>query len=155
MKTLTIKQDIIDSLGSDESKLEFANSVIALLSDSEDPQQSSQNGEALSQGLNSDLPEPMKGAPDFDSGNMDAPEFRRYSLLMAGYVPAGKNGLNCSYSDYEYRQLSDMTEHEIESLWNMAAAKIKQSRGKRDYVKFLNYLCDIYYWYFTKKIHQL
>ena len=35
MKTLTIKRDIIESLDSDERKLEFANHVIALLSDPE------------------------------------------------------------------------------------------------------------------------
>jgi hypothetical protein len=33
MKTLTIKRDMIDSLDSDESKLAFANSLIALFSD--------------------------------------------------------------------------------------------------------------------------
>jgi hypothetical protein len=154
MKTLTIKRDIIDSLDTDESKLEFANSVIALLSD---PKKSSSGkiDEALSSGLNSDLPEPMAGAPDFDSSNMSAPEFRRYSLLRAGYVPAGGKRLDCGYSEYEYKHLSDLSERKFESFWKEAGAMIKQSKGKRDHVKFLQYLHDIYRWFFTKKICHL
>ena len=154
MKTLTIKQDSIKSLDSDESKLEFANSVITLLSDPKKIS-NSEIDKALSNGLNSDLPEPMDGAPDFDSSNMIAPEYKRYSMLRAGFVPAGDKGLDCSYSEYEYKHLSDLSESQFESQWKSAVSKIKQSKGKRDLVKFLEYLCSIYSWFFTKKICHL
>jgi len=144
LKTLTIKQDIIDLLYSDKSKLDFANSVIALLSDTE---QTSGNkiDEALGEGLNSDLPEPMDGAPDFDSSNMGAPEFKRYSLLKAGYVP---KSLYCGYSEYKYKHLSELSKLQFDTFWDSASSMITHSKGKRDYVKFLQYLCDIYKWYF-------
>ncbi|WDP91090.1 MAG: hypothetical protein HUN04_15860 [Desulfobacter sp.] len=146
MKTLTIKQNMIKSLDSDESKLEFANTVIALISGSE----KTVKGEfkhILSKGLNTDIPEPMEGAPDFDSSNMAAPAFRRYSLLKAGYVPAGYKGLNCGYSGYDYRHLSTLSESEVNFLWRAAEGKLKQSDGKRDYTNFLKYLCEIYSWF--------
>lgn len=151
MKTLTIKQDIIDSLDSDDSKLEFANTVIALLSGSEKTSTGMPN-DALSGGLNSDLPEPMEGAPDFDSKNMSAPEFKRYSLLRAGYVPAGTRWLNCGYSEYEYQHLRTLSKLQFDLFWRAAGFKLKESKGKRDYVAFLRYLCDIYSWYFQKSI---
>ena len=151
MKTLTIKRGIIDSLDSDESKLEFANSVIAMLSDPQKPS-SGKIDEVLSSGLNSDLPEPMVGAPDFDSSNMGAAEYKRYSMVRAGYVPAGGKGLNCSYDKYEYKHLSELSEIEFDSHWNSAISKIKQSKGKKGYVKFLEYLCDIYYWFSLQKL---
>jgi hypothetical protein len=142
MKTLTIKRDMIDSLDSDESKLAFANSVIALLSDPQKPS-SGKIDEALSLGLNSDLPEPMAGAPDFDSSNMAAPEYKRYSMVRAGYVPAGGKGLYCGYSEYEYKHLSELSEIEFESLWSSAAYELTQSKGKRNHAKFLQYLYEI------------
>jgi len=143
LKTLTIKQADIDSLDSDESKLEFVNSVIALLSGSEKTLNAKLDDE-LSLGLNPDLPEPMEDAPDFDSNNMCAPEFRRYSFLKAGYVP---KSLYCSYSKYAYCHLSDLTYDKIFDLMSSASLKIGQSKGKRDYLKFLTYLCEIYKWY--------
>lgn len=147
MKTLTIKQDIIDSLDSDKKKLEFANSIIDLLSDSEKTT-GSKHDEILLNGLNAEIPIPMDGAPDFDSDNMSAPEFRRYSLLRAGYVPAGIRGLDCSYSDYEYKHLSTFSKFEIDSLWELTISKLQQNWKKRDYSKFLRYLCDIYGWFY-------
>ena len=151
MKTLTIKRGIIDSLYSDESKLEFANSVIALLSDPQKPS-SGKIDEALSSGLNSDLPEPMVGAPDFDSSNMSASGFKMYSMVRAGYVPAGGRGLNCRYSEYEYKHLSELSEIEFDSLWSSAGYKLTQSKGKRDHAKFLKYLCDICSWFSFQKL---
>ena len=146
MKTLTIKQDIIDSLDSDKKKLEFANSIIDLLSDSKKTTGSRFDG------LIPDIPKPMDGAPDFDSENMSASEFRRYSLLRAGYVPAGSKGLNCGYSDYEYKHLSTLSKPEFDGLWQSVGIRVKQSKGKRDYLKFLKYVGDIYSWYFRKFI---
>ena len=151
MKTLTIKQESIDSLDSYKSKLEFANSIIILLSNSEQTL-NSEIDESLSDGLNSDLPEPMAGAPAFDYSNMGAAEYKRYSMVRAGYVPAGGKGLNCSYDKYEYKHLSELSEIEFESHWNSAVSKIKQSKGKKGYVKFLEYLCDIYYWFSLQKL---
>ncbi len=146
MKTITIKQADIASLDSDESKLKFINSIIALLSGSEIIS-TDISYDTLSGGLNADIPEPMEGAPDFDSSNMNAPEFRRYSLLRAGYVP--KN-LNCGYSRYEYIYLGDLSYDEIDSLWDSAISKIKLNWKKRDYGQFLKYLCEMYTWYFQK-----
>lgn len=155
MKTLTIKQNIIDALDSDEKKIKFANSIIGHLSDSERATDSGFD-EVLINGLNTDIPEPMDGAPEFDSKNMSAPEFRRYSLLRAGYVPAGDNGLfgslDCPYSDYIYKHLSTLSKPEFDKLWQSVGSKIKQSKGKRDYLKFLKYLGEIYSWYFRKFI---
>ena len=151
MNTLTIKQDIINSLDSDESKLEFANSVIAMLSDPQKPS-SGKIDEALSSGLNSDLPEPMVGAPDFDSSNMGAAEYKKYSMVRAGYVPAGGKGLNCGYSEYEYKHVSELSESEFESHWNSALSKSKHTKGKKDYIKFLEYLCRIYSWFYLNKV---
>ena len=151
MKTITIKKDIIDSLDSDKSKLAFANSVITLMSGSE---QNSSNKitEALSNGLNSDLPEPMDEAPDFDSSNMGASEFKRYSLLKAGYVPAGRKGLDCGYSDYEYKHLSGLSKLEFDFFRSSVWSKIDESKGKKGYVKFLRYLVKIYSWFYSKII---
>jgi hypothetical protein len=151
LKTLTIKQDMIDSLDSDKKKLEFANSVINLFSDSKTTTGSRLDQE-LFNGLNPDIPKPMDGAPDFDSDNMSAPEFRRYSLLRAGYVPAGSKGLNCGYSDYEYKHLSTLSKPEFDDLWRSVGIRVKQSKGKRDYLKFLKYVGDIYSWFFYKFI---
>jgi hypothetical protein len=112
LRTLTIKQNVIASINSDEKKIKFANSVIGLLSDSERTTDSKFD-EVLIHGLNTDIPIPMQGAPEFDSKNMSAPEFRRYSLLRAGYVPAGGNGLfgplDCRYSDYKYKHLNTLS----------------------------------------------
>ena len=151
MKTLTIKRDIIDSLDSDESKLAFANSVIAALSD---PKKSPSGtvAEALTEGFNSDLPEPMDGAPDFDSSNMAAAEYKRYSMVRAGYVPAAGKSLYCGYSEYEYKHLSELSEIEFDSHWESAISKIKHSKGKKDYIKFLEYLCRIYSWFYLNKV---
>ena len=151
MKTLTIKRDIIDALNSDESKLAFANSVIALFSD---PKKSPSGtvAEALTEGFNSDLPEPMEGAPDFDSSNMAAAEYKRYSMVKAGYVPAAGKSLYCGYSEYEYKHLSELSEFEFSSLWRSAEYKLTQSKGKRDYAKFLKYLCDICSWFSFEKL---
>ena len=154
MKTITIKQDIIDSLNSDKSKLEFANSLIALMSDTEQTPDNKID-EKLINGLNSDLPEPMDGAPDFDPNNMSAPEFRRYSMLRGGYVPAGGKGLYCGYSEYEYKHLSELSQLEFDFYRSSVWSKIDESKGKRGYVKFLNYLCDIYSWYYYKIILHL
>ena len=151
MNTLTIKQDIIDSLGSDESKIEFANQVIAALSDPEKIS-CSKIDEALIEGLNSDLPEPMEGAPDFDSSNIGASGFKMYSMVRAGYVPAGGKGLNCSYDKYEYKHLSELLESEFELHWEYAISKIKHTKGKKDYIKFLEYLCKIYSWFYFNKV---
>lgn len=155
MKTLTIKQNAIDSLDTDKKKLEFANSIIDFLSDSKKTTNNKLD-EVLINGLNTEIPEPMDGAPDFDSDNMSAPEFRRYSLLRAGYVPAGGNGLfeplDCPYSRYEYKHLSTLSRSKIDYLWRSVESKIKQSKGKRDYLKFLNYLRFIYSWFYHEFI---
>lgn len=152
MRTITLKQNIIETLDSDEKKLEFANSVIGLLSDSKTTTDSSID-EVLINGLNTDIPKPMEGAPDFDSDNMSASEFKRYSMVSAGYVPAGGNGvigsLDCGYSAYKYKQLTTLSRVEIDSLWHAAIEKLKQNWKKRSYAKFLSYLCDIYYWYYA------
>jgi hypothetical protein len=155
LRTITIKQDIVDSLDSDQQKIEFANSVIGLLSDSIRTTDR-QHDEVLINGLNQDIPEPMDGAPEFDSANMSAPEYKRYSLLRAGYVPAGGNGLfgslDCPYSDYIYKHLSTLSKSKFDYLRQSVESKIKQSKGKRDYLKFLKYLGEIYSWYFRKFI---
>jgi len=151
MKTLTIKRDMITSLDSDESKLEFTNQVIALLSDP-NKISSGKIDEALIEGLNLDIPEPMRGTPDFDSSNMAAAEYKRYSMVRAGYVPAGGRGLNCSYDEYEYKHLSELSEGEFESHWDSAILKLKQDWKKKDYAKFLKYLCDIYGWFYSNKV---
>ncbi len=94
----------------------------------------------------------MAGAPDFDSSNMAAPEYKRYSMVRAGYVSAGGKAIYCSYSEYEYKHLSELSESEFDSQWNSAVSKKKQCKDKRDYVKFLGYLCKIYSWYYFNKV---
>ena len=142
MKTYTIRQKEIEPLDSDKSRLEYINQIIALLSDPEKTP-SSKIDEALIDGLNYDLPEPMGGAPDFDSSNMSASGFKMYSMVRAGYVPAGGKGLNCSYIEYEYKHLGELSEIEFESLWSSAAYELTQSKGKRDHANFLQYLYEI------------
>jgi hypothetical protein len=155
LRTLTLKQNVIESLDSDEKKLEFANSIIGLLSDSKRTT-GNKIDEVLINGLNTDIPIPMLGAPDFDSKNMSAPEFKRYSLVRAGFVPAKVNGLigplDCPYSDYEYEHLSTLPEFKFDYIKRLVKIKITESKGKRDYLKFLKYLDEVFGWYFTKFI---
>ena len=151
MKTYTIRQKEIEPLDSDKSRLEYINHIIALLSDP--PKSlSGKVDEALSTDLNSDLPEPMEGTPDFDSSNMGAAEYKRYSMVRAGYVPAGGKGLYCGYSEYEYKHLSELSEIEFDSHWESAVSRIKHTKGKKDYIKFLEYLCRIYSWFYLNKV---
>ena len=151
MKTLTIKQKELPPLDTDLEKIEFADSVKAILFGSE-PNQTNEQVETLQKGLNDDIPEPMKGAPEFDSSNMTAPEYRRYSLARGGYVP---KWLHYGYAEYEYIHLSELSERDFESRRKSAVSDIKYHKGKRDHVKFLQYLCSIYTWFFTKKICHL
>ena len=94
----------------------------------------------------------MAGAPDFDSSNMAAPEYKRYSMVRAGYVPAGGRGLYCGYSEYQYKHLSELSENEFKSHWDSAVSKIKHTKDKKDYIKFLGYLCKIYSWFYFNKV---
>lgn len=135
MKTLTIMRDTIDLLGSDESKLEFANSVISLFTDSESTD--STTNYRLQNGLNVDIPEPLDGAPLFDSKNMAASQFKRFSMVRAGYVPAT---LDCGYEDYSYLKLKDMSDNELIKYLKYVELKILHSKGKREHLKFLNYI---------------
>ena len=135
MKTLTIKQKMVEGLDSDESKLEFANTVMSMFVEPE-PATSSITAKALYDGLNIDLPALRISAP-FDSKNMWAPEYRRYHITQAGYVPVD---LDCGYDDYEYRYLEDMSDSEVRSFIVEVGRKISHSTGKRGHHKFLRYI---------------
>jgi len=135
MKTLTIKQDMVEELDSDESKLRFANDVISMLAEHE-PTITSVTVESLRKGLNADLP-PLRIGVKFDSNNMGVTEVRRYQMMQSGYVPVS---LHCGYKDYEYRRLDDMSDSEIRSFIEVVNREISHSKGKRGHLKFLRYL---------------
>jgi len=142
MKTLTIKQEMVDELDSDENKLRFANDIISVFTEHE-PITSSDTVEALRDGLNVDLP-PLQIRAEFDSKNMGVTEIRRYHLAQSGYVPVS---LDCGYKDYKYRRLDNMSDSELRSFFLMVEAKMSRSKGKRAFLKFLRYLhfaCSIY-----------
>lgn len=142
MKTLTITRVMIESLDSVESKLDFANSVIALLTDCEPPK--GIFGEILQEGFNDDLPEPLEGSPEFDSSNMGAAEYRRFSMVRAGYFPVH---LNCGYSDYAYKHRDDYSEEALSDMYSSIYNIIRRSKGKKDFLIFLKYFHDVLYWY--------
>lgn len=135
MKTLTIKQEMVEGLDSDECKLEFANTVISMFIEPE-PTTNSLNAKALYEGLNVDLPELRIGAP-FISKNMGAAEVKRYHMTQAGYVPVV---LDCAYDDYKYRYLDDMSDIEVRAFFAGVDRSMSHSKGKRDHLKFLRYM---------------
>ena len=135
MRTLTIKQNMVEKLDSDESKLEFANTVISMFIEPE-PITNSLTAKALAEGLNVNLPALQIGAP-FDSKNMWAPEYSRYHITQAGYVPVN---LNCSYDDYEYRYLEDMSDSEVRSFIIEVGREMSHSKGRSGHLKFLRYV---------------
>ena len=142
MKTLTIKQELVEGLDSDERKLEFANTVISMFIEPE-PTTNSLTAKGLYEGLNIDLPKLRIGAP-FDSKNMGVADVRRYHMTQAGYVPVN---LDCGYDDFKYRCLDEMSDSEVRSFSASVDRKICHSTGKRDYLKFLRYMrhaCAIY-----------
>ena len=61
----------------------------------------------LLEGLYVNLPEPLEGSPEFDSSNMCAADFRRFSFVRAGFFPVH---LNCGYAAYEYKHRDDYSE---------------------------------------------
>lgn len=142
MKTLTITREMIESLDSVESKLDFADSVIALITDRKPIM--GMTGEKLLEGLNVDLPEPLEGSPEFDSSNICATEFKRFSWVRAGYFPMH---LNCGYSDYTYKHRDDYSEEALLDMSSSIRSKIRQSKGKKDFLVFLDYFQDVLYWY--------
>ncbi len=142
MKTVTIKQEIVDGLNTDERKLDFVNALISMFIEPE-PATSSLTAKSLHEGLNVDLPALRIGA-SFDSRNMGTAEVRRYHMTQGGYVPVC---LDCGYDDYEYRYLDDMSDNEVRSFLADVDRNISHSKGKRDHLKFLRYLhkaCSIY-----------
>ena len=56
------------------------------------------------------------------------------------------------YSEYEYENLRDIAISKFKILRDYVWSKIGQSKGKKDHIKFLQYLCDIYKWYYYKII---
>ncbi len=142
MKTLTIKSEMVESLDSDESKLDFANSLIALLTDLEAVKKTT--SESLQDGLNVDLPEPMDGAPEFDSSNMVAPEFKRFSMVQAGFFPVR---FDCGYAAYTYKHRDDFSDEDLLELYSDISTKIRRSKGRKDFLVFLNYIQCVFWWY--------
>lgn len=142
MKTLTIKCEMVDSLDSDESKLDFANSVITLLTDRQTVKSTTE--EILTKGLNDDLPEPLEGSPEFDSSNMAAAEYKRFSMVRAGNFPVN---LNCGYADYRYKHRDEFSEDELAEMFSEVGLKMYRSKGKRDFLVFLGYIQDVLLWY--------
>lgn len=131
MKTLTIEHSMVETLDSDDSKLEFINSIITLLTDGKTANNS------LSNGLNVDLPEPLDGAPVFDSKNMGVTEVRRFYMLQAGHVPVS---LDCGYADYKYKDIRDMSDDELFRYLICVNKKIKSTKDKRNFLNFLNHI---------------
>ena len=142
MKTLTIKREMVESLESDESKLDFANFVIASLTDRE--LTNGMTGEIYQEGLNHDLPEPLEGSPEFDSSNMCAAEFKRFSQVRAGFFPVN---LDCGYADYRYKHRDDYSEDDLAEKFSDVGSKIWRSKGKKDFLIFLNYMQCVFLWY--------
>lgn len=150
MKTLTIKRDMVENLESDESKLAFANSVIALLTDREQP--SGPIIESLREGLTDNLPEPLDGSPEFDSSNMATAQFMRFSMVRAGFFPVT---LNCGYADYKYKHLDDFSRDELIDLFGDVGLKKVRSKGKKDFVVFLEYIQKVLDWYLMQSRGQV
>jgi len=150
MKTFTIKREMIESLESDEDKLAFIDHVAALLTDRK-PKivTAGVAGEIFQDGLNVDLPEPLEGSPEFDSSNMGAAEYRRYSLVRAGFFPID---LNCGYADYKYKHIDDCMEENLMDMFVDIGTKSRRSKGKRDYAAFLKYMQDVLLWHKRQKI---
>jgi hypothetical protein len=142
MKTLTIKREMVESLDSVESKLEFADVAIALLTDREPTK--GMTGEVLQEGLNDDLPEQIEGSPEFDSSNMGAAEFKRFSMVRAGFFPVH---LNCGYADYRYKHWDDYSEDDLADMFSDVGIKGSRNKGKKNFVAFLNYIQDVLLWY--------
>ena len=142
MKTLTIKREMVESLESDESKLDFANFVIASLTDRE--LTNGMASEIYQEGLNHDLPEPLEGSPEFDSSNMCAAEYKRFSQVRAGYLPMN---LKCGYADYTYKHW-DAYSHEVlvDHLFNVGYM-IRRNKGKKKFLVFLSYIRSVLEWH--------
>lgn len=142
MKTLTIKREMVESLESDESKIDFANFVISSLTDREPT--NGMTGEIFQEGLNHDLPEPLEGSPEFDSSNMCAAEYKRFSQIRAGYFPVS---LSCGYADYKYEHW-DAYSHEVlvDYLFNVGCM-IRRNKGKKNFLVFLNYIRTVLGWH--------
>lgn len=137
---------MVESLESDESKLDFANSVIALLTDREPTKV--MNDDIFQEGLNIDLPEPLEGSPEFDSSKMCAAEYKRFSLVRAGYSPVN---LNCGYADYRYKQWDAYSHEDLVELFFNVGSKIRRTKGKKDYLVFLNYIRSVLGWHLDCK----
>ena len=147
MKTLTITRKMVKELDSAESRQDFFDSVITtLLTDHE------VTNARLQEGLNVDLPEPLEGAPGFDSSNMSATQIKIFSMVRAGYFPVH---LNCGYSDYRYRHLDAFLDDSMfDDFWetrSLISRKISQSKGKESFLIFLNYMLSVLSWYCRNK----
>ena len=147
MKTLTIKREMVESLDSDESKLDFANTIKSMFIEPE-PSTNSPTAKALHDGLNVDLPEPLAGSPEFDSSNMAAAEHKRFSMVRAGYFPVS---LNCGYADYEYKHHHDFSRDEMIDMFCDVGSKKSRSKSKRDFIVFLDYIQQVLDWYLKKR----
>ena len=142
MKTLTIKRDMVESLDSDESKLDFVNSVIALLTDREPT--TGMPGEIFQEGLNVDIPEPLEGSPEFDSSNMSAAQFKMFSMVRAGYFPVH---LHRGYAYYTYKHRDDYSDDALLEMYSNISSKIRKSKSKKNFLVFLKYFDCVFWWY--------
>ena len=146
MKTLTITREMVESLDSDESKLDFIDSAIALLTDRD--AQSGEICQGLQKSINVDLPEPLEGAPGFDSSNMSATQIKIFSMVRAGYFPVH---LNCGYADYKYKHRDEFSADELIDIYCDVSLKKNRSNGKRDFQVFLDYIRHVINWYLMKR----
>jgi len=97
---------------------------------------------------NVDLPEPMDGLPEFDSSNMAAAEFKRFSMVRAGYFPVH---LNCGYADYTYRHRDEFSRDGLIDMIGEVGFKKSRSKGKKDFHVFLDYIRQVLDWYLTDR----
>ena len=147
MKTLTIKHEMVESLDSEESKLKFVDTLKSMFQEPE-PSTNSGTTKASYDGLNVDLPEPLPGSPEFDSSNMAAAEYKRFSMVRAGFFPVT---LNCGYADYAYKHHEDFSRDEMIDMFCDVSSKKSRGKGKRDFIVFFDYIQQVLDWYLMKR----
>ena len=137
MKMLTIKQELVEGLDSDKSKIEFADTVKLMF---ENPKLTTSGitYQTLRKRLNTNnFPRLHLGVVPIGTRGMSAATLMRYEFSKVGYVPVS---FDCSYDDYEYEFLCDMTDSQVISFLVVVNKEKTNIKGRRGYMKYLRYL---------------
>ena len=137
MKTVKITQEMVEGIESAECRQEFVNALNSMLKDQK-PTIDIRTSQALCEGLKVGFPD-LRIKVTFDSYKMNETKIIGYNLIEAGYVPVD---LDCEYEDYEYRDLDDMSDSEIEAFYEKVERKIYNNMGETDPTIFFQYILD-------------